>query len=198
MTRSLEQTATSLLAGGGQPRPEELAELYERATPSLVAWARLQLTSGLQRRIDAEELVQETWTRALHALPGFDADQGPFRAWLIGIGRNVLLEALRTCSREDSGLAAAGSAFALANCPDSVTSITQRVARSDALQHFADAMAALDEPERVLVACCGLERLGPEEAARRLGVSTAAAAKRWQRLRRQLLQRPQLLALLEE
>lgn len=197
MTGDLEHTVTALLSGAARPGSKELDELCARVTPALTVWARLQLARGLERRLEPDELVQETWMRAIRALPSFDPSKGPFRAWLIGIGRNVLLEALRALTRQGAVLDAQHSEFALAACPDSVTSITRAAARSEVLRQFAAELSALNEPDRVLVACCGLEELGPEEAARRLGISATAAAKRWQRLRKQLGERPQLLALFE-
>lgn len=195
MIRSLDETVTTLLARQAPPSQDELASLYESVTPTLLVWARIQLSNGLERRIEAEELVQETWMRALGALESFDPSKGQFRAWLIGIARNVLLEAFRSLSREPAFQGATGDSLALSRCPDSVTSITRRIASSDALQRFVEHVAALDQAERVLITCCGLEGVGPQEAARRLGISAAAAAKRWQRLRSQLAEREAVLAL---
>lgn len=189
MAASLEQTLTSLLAAKGQPSAQDMDELYERAAPALIGWVTLNLHGALRSRIDVEEIVQETWLRALRNLSGFDPAQGSFRGWLLGIARNVLLESFRRLRSQPRGEGATEDRLALAQRPDSVTSVTRRAAREDGLQRFIERVGALGEEERVLVICCGLEGEDSAEAARRLGISAAAAAKRWQRLRASLAER---------
>jgi len=46
------------------------------------------LRSGFARA-DADDLTQETFTRAFRSLGTFDADRGAFRPWLATIARNV-------------------------------------------------------------------------------------------------------------
>jgi DNA-directed RNA polymerase specialized sigma24 family protein len=69
-----------------------------------------------------------------------------------------------------------------------VTSATRRIARNDALTKFLLRVQALDEDDRALLVHCGLEGLTAGEAAERLGISRDAAAKRWQRLKAQLVE----------
>lgn len=59
--------------------------LYRAHTPALYALA-LRLTGGDQG--EAEDLVQESWVRALTALRTFRA-QSPLRSWLCGVLVNV-------------------------------------------------------------------------------------------------------------
>lgn len=59
--------------------------LYRAHTPGLYALA-LRLTAGDQS--EAEDLVQETWVRALAALTAFRA-QSTLRSWLCGVLVNV-------------------------------------------------------------------------------------------------------------
>jgi RNA polymerase sigma-70 factor (ECF subfamily) len=189
MPPDLEHTVTSMLAAKQPPSGTELTELYERGTPPLYSWVALNLRSGLSARIDVEDVVQETWLRALRGLRGFDPAQGSFRAWLIGIARNVLLEAFRALAAQPAGGGSMANFFLLANRPDSATSVTRDVARMDSVRQFIERVSTLGEDERVLVLCCGLEGLGHAEAALRLGITPAAAAKRWQRLRATLVGR---------
>ena len=188
MTASLEQTVASLLAAKRAPSSHELTELYQAGTPPLYSWVALNLRGHLGARVDAEDVVQETWCRALRGLREFQPGLGSFRAWLLGIARNVLLEQLRLLSRQPAGGGTTHHAL-LADCPDSATSVTRDVARADSVRNFVEQVASMGDGERVLVLCCGLEGLSHDEAALRLGITPAAAAKRWQRLRKTLLER---------
>jgi RNA polymerase sigma-70 factor, ECF subfamily len=66
--------------------------LYRAHTPALYALA-LRLTGGDDR--EAEDLVQESWTRAVRALGSFRADAA-LRSWLCGFVVNVRRERIRT------------------------------------------------------------------------------------------------------
>jgi RNA polymerase sigma-70 factor, ECF subfamily len=65
--------------------------LYRAHTPALYALA-LRLTGGDQG--EAEDLVQESWVRAVRALPSFRA-QSALRSWLCGLLVNVRRERMR-------------------------------------------------------------------------------------------------------
>ena len=66
--------------------------LYRAHTPALYALA-LRLTGGDDR--EAEDLVQESWTRAVRGLGSYRADAA-LRAWLCGLLVNVRRERIRT------------------------------------------------------------------------------------------------------
>ena len=51
------------------------------------------------------------------------------------------------------------------------------------MQRFLARVRELGEDEQSLTILCGLEGLGCDQAAKRLGISQEAAVKRWQRLR---------------
>jgi RNA polymerase sigma-70 factor (ECF subfamily) len=69
--------------------------LYRTHTPALYALA-LRLTGGNQG--EAEDLVQESWVRAVRALSSFRA-QSALRSWLCGFLVNVRRERVRTAWR---------------------------------------------------------------------------------------------------
>jgi RNA polymerase sigma-70 factor (ECF subfamily) len=165
-------------------------ELYARVAPSLYAWISLRLGPETRGRLDAEEVAQETWCRALELFPGFDAERVNFRAWLYAVAKNVVFECLRRMRRTDAR--PAGAEFAsslLAAHPDSATHITQRVARDDTIRRFLERVGAMEEGDRQLVLHCGLEGLSYDEAAERIGAKPGAVARRWQRLRAELQER---------
>lgn len=65
--------------------------LYRAHTPALYGLA-LRLTGGDQA--EAEDLVQESWLRAVRALPSFHA-RSALRSWLCGLLVNVRRERIR-------------------------------------------------------------------------------------------------------
>ena len=69
--------------------------LYRAHTPALYALA-LRLTGGDER--EAEDLVQESWTRAVRALGSYRADSA-LRSWLCGLLVNARRERIRTAWR---------------------------------------------------------------------------------------------------
>jgi RNA polymerase sigma-70 factor (ECF subfamily) len=73
-------------------------ELYMRHTPTLYPFV-LRVVGGSEA--DAEDVVQDTWLRAVQALPRFRWESA-FRTWLVGIGLNRARELLRKRTRQTS------------------------------------------------------------------------------------------------
>jgi RNA polymerase sigma-70 factor (ECF subfamily) len=164
--------------------------LCERVLPALCGWAQLRVAPALRSRIDPEELVQETWLRALLRFEDYDASRGTFRAWMFGIAKNVLLHALRTAhGSRVSGSGSTSNLLAIEAVADTATSATKLSARSDAVQRFLERALTLSKDEQRLTVFCGLEGLTCREAAERLGIGEEAAKKRWQRLRAEFVAR---------
>ena len=78
----------------GEGDEEAFRGLFDRYSPRLLRFA-IRLTG---RTATAEDVVQETWLRAVDGLGGF-AWRSSFATWLQGIALNVAREALR---RRDS------------------------------------------------------------------------------------------------
>ena len=172
--------------GGDQGR---FGELYGRLAPSLHAWAQLRIRPGFRRAVSPEDLVQEVWLRAAQVLHAFNPAKSSFRAWIFAVAKNVLLEVQRKLHRtwkDQTPEGDTGRALALDQVPESITSLTRRVARDEAVRRFVERAEALDEDDRRVLVHCGLEELTIAEAAGRLGLSPDATAKRWQRLRERI------------
>lgn len=101
---------------------EAFRALYRAHTPALYALA-LRLTGG--DRGEAEDLVQESWVRALTALRTFRA-QSALRSWLCG----VLVNVRRGRMRADWHITDAPHAepVADATCPDDVIDLERAIA----------------------------------------------------------------------
>ena len=188
---SSDEPMTAVLARRAQSGDlTRFGELYERVAPAVFGWASLRIRPGLRGRLEPEEIVQETWCRALRKLDDYDAARGSFRTWIFGLAKNVLLEALRTLQAPQVGSGSATArAFAIENHPDAATSVTRRLAREDGLQHFLQRVQALGDDEKNLVLHCGLEGLTAEEAGLRMNLAAETVKKRWQRLRAELIAR---------
>jgi RNA polymerase sigma factor (sigma-70 family) len=100
---------------------------------------------------DAEDVTSETYARALHARDTYDGRRGTPVAWLLGIARRCLAEAV----------AARPLLIEPPEVPDGVD-IEERTIRRVAL---AAALASLDEREQELIAL----RYGADLSARRIG-----------------------------
>jgi len=177
------------------------AQLYERVSPALFAWAELRIHRPMRAHVEPADLVQEVWLRAVRGLDGFDPDLGRFRSWIFQIAKHALFEAYRGMRRLPRAAHPAGSTralFALENCPDDVSNASQLLARDDSIKHFVESARELAPDERRILLLCGLEQQTCADAARHLDLGEAAVIKRWQRLRKRLRERPWATNLLPE
>lgn len=169
--------------------------LYDRLTPALYAWTQLRLQGSLGSGVDPQDVLQEAWLRAVRGLESYDPAQS-FRSWIFGITKNVLLQSLRDSSRDlANGRPSHRRPKDFLNFPDSVTSISSRLAKDDLVQRFLAYVAELAPEERQLVLYCGLEGYTSSQAAERLGILPDTALKRWQALRMKLRETGTLKAL---
>jgi RNA polymerase sigma-70 factor (ECF subfamily) len=125
---------------------------------------------------DVDELVQETWLRAL-AKPvraGFSP-----RAWFAGLARNVARERRRAeRRREDHERAAAPS---LPSSGSSADDPAEVAARFDLLRRLLSFVDALAEPQRTTLIRRYVDGLEPAVIARRDGVPDATVRSRIKR-----------------
>jgi len=168
---------------------QRFADLYERIAPALYAWASIRIRPAMRGALDPEDVVQEVWSRAWKAFPGFDPASASFRLWIFRIGKNVLLEGFRKVQRGGRGEAGPSTRlFQLQNVPDSATAISQRIARHEGMQKLIGWVDGLAEDERTLFVHCGLEGLTYTEVGERMNLQKDTVAKRWQNLRARVAQ----------
>jgi len=179
---------TAFLARGVQRGDSSLFdELYARTAPSLYAWAVLRSPAS----VDPGDIIGEVWLRAVAGLRTHDGANYEFRAWIFGIAKNVLLQFLRV-RRNDRTVTRTGigphgvSTNALDQLPESVTSISRRLAHEDSIRLLHEYADRLDATDRELLVHCGIEGSTCTDVATRIGIATEAATKRWQRLRADL------------
>jgi RNA polymerase sigma factor (sigma-70 family) len=184
--------------GADRCRPDgDVEALHAEHSPAVYAWACLRVTGRLRAFVAPEDVAQEIWVRAMRAAPARDRT-APARAWLFPICKHVLYEVQRAANRDRSAGAGGSTTrlLALADVPADVTSLTQRLARDDALQGFLARATALDDDERMLLIHIGLESMPHAEVAARFGIGVDALQKRWQRLRDRVREWPSAAQLL--
>jgi RNA polymerase sigma-70 factor (ECF subfamily) len=169
-----------------------LGPLLERYRGYLTILARVEIGRHLQSKLDASDVVQETFLEAHRHFERFrGADEAPLRRWLRQIlaatlagqarrylgtrGRDVRLEqqlgeALDHSESAFDGLLAA-----------SLSSPSQQATRREQSVLLADALAALPEDYREVIVLRHLEGLTFPEVARRLGRSLDSVEKVWLR-----------------
>jgi len=174
------------------PTPERppLARLCNDLGPALYAWTCLRLPARLRGRVAVEDVVQEIWLRVVGIYEqSFQSGSGSPRAFVFAVAKLVLLEVERHAyAREQKAATPGGTTWqkAIGQLPNEVTSLTQRLSRDERVKRFLAQVELLDEDDRRLLLFCGMEDMSQREAAERLGLSTDAAAKRWQRLAERL------------
>ncbi len=180
------------------------ALLYERLAPALYTWADLRIRPSLRAWVEPADIVQEVWCRALEVFERYNPERVSFRYWVFRVAKNVLLEATRKTGAPGVNKLAPGTTARLRTLdgvPDSITGVSHRLSRNEALGHFRDWVASLEQHDRDLLLHHGLEGMTHAQISVRLQISEEAATKRWQRLRRrvedQRVPRELLAALIE-
>lgn len=75
---------------------EALSRLWDELTPKLYGY----LVNTTRDRVLAEDLLQNTWLKAIEALPRFQKRGAGFPAWLFAIARNECRQSWRKSNRE--------------------------------------------------------------------------------------------------
>jgi len=104
------QWAEALIRSGDE---HAFRELYRRHTPRLHQFV-LRMLGGAET--EAEDVVQETWVRAVSQLRSFRW-QSAFATWLTGIGLNLCRENLRRRGRWQDGEGGAAAEMAAPAVP---------------------------------------------------------------------------------
>jgi len=165
---------------------EKLVSRYER--PIYALTMRI-----LQRREDAEDVVQETFLSVVEHLAEF-REGSTFYTWLVRIATNHALKVLRkrkglplqpldVQTRDEAPLPHPDF---IARWRDEPSSIAQD---REARRILDDAIASLDEKYRLIFLLRDVEGLSTEEAADALGISIANAKVRLLRARLMLRER---------
>jgi RNA polymerase sigma-70 factor (ECF subfamily) len=188
MNADLEQ----LLVGARGGDTTTLGQLLERYRHYLALLARVQIGQRLQGKVDASDVVQETFLNAARNFDGFrGSSEAEFVSWLRKIlaarladllrrylgakGRDVRLERDLeegfdlSSARLDGGLIA----------PQATPS--QQASRREQAVLLADALSQLPDDYREILVLRHLEGLTFPEVAQRMGRSLDSVGKLWMR-----------------
>jgi RNA polymerase sigma factor (sigma-70 family) len=160
---------------------DALASVY-RQSSSLVFTIALR---ALASQPDAEEVTQRVYLQAWRARAAYDPSRRPLRAWLVGIARDAVADAIGERSRQvrlEQRLDEIGRVE-----EGSDDGIAERIA--DAVI-VADGLSRLDEPRRQVVEMSFFEGLTHTQISEALGIPLGSVKSHLQRglvqLRRQL------------
>ena len=158
-------------------RDADFERLYEREAGALFGF--LAYRTG--DRALAEDLLADTFERALRARRGFDRRRGTERNWLYAIALNLLRDHARRAATEGRAVDRITT-----GAPVSTDSAEEAVGRRDELQR---AMAGLAEEEREAIALRFGAELSLPEMAGVLGLPLTTVEGRVYRALRKLRER---------
>jgi RNA polymerase sigma-70 factor (ECF subfamily) len=160
----------------------------------------VRLDPRLQGRLDPSDVLQEAYLEASRRLGDYLRQPDvPFHLWLRGLAGNRLNKLhrqhlgaqKRDAGRDvslDEGIPEASSVVLAACLLGKEDRPSEAVARAEVRAHLADALDQLDPLDREALVLRHLEQLSSAEAGRVLGISEAAAGKRYLRALERLRQ----------
>jgi RNA polymerase sigma-70 factor (ECF subfamily) len=169
-----------------------LGQLLESYNSYLTLLARVQIGRRVQGKVDAGDIVQETFLEAHRQFPNFrGGSEGELTAWLRRIlagqlaltlrrylgtkGRDINLERQLGADLDHSTQAMDGGLIASQSTP------SQHVARREQAVILADALGNLPEDYREVIVLRHLEALPFAQVAERMGRSEDSVQKLWVR-----------------
>ncbi len=182
----MEPTEESLecdLRAGSEAAFAMLFELYRERLQRMV---HFRIDPRLVGRIDAEDVLQETYLEAGKRLKAFRDDSKPFLVWIrlitqqtmIDLHRKHLGAKMRNAGREISAPASGTlSGFFVAN----ITSPSRAVMREELRSKVEAALESMEEIDREVLLLRHFEELSNKEAAAVLGIQENAASNRYVR-----------------
>jgi RNA polymerase sigma-70 factor (ECF subfamily) len=184
-------------ARGGDP--SALNELFARHRERLRRMVQMRLDWRLQGRVDASDVIQEAYLEAARRLEDYLRQPDmPLFLWLrFLVGERLLVlrrqhlgaqkrDAGREVSLYRAALPEASSAALAAQLLGKQTSPSEAVVRAEQLLRLQEAINRLDELDREVLSLRHFEQLSRAEAAQVLGITEAAAAKRYIRALKRL------------
>jgi RNA polymerase sigma-70 factor (ECF subfamily) len=173
---------------------EALAELFSCYRERLLQMIRLRLDRRLQGRVDPSDVLQDAYLEMAEKLPEYaDRSALPFFVWLrmivgerlLRVHRHHLGAAMRDAAREISlhhgGLPEASSASLAAQLLGEITTASRATLRAETRLMLQEVLNAMDPIDREVIALRHFEELRNDEVAAVLGLTKAAASKRYVR-----------------
>ncbi len=171
--------------GGDQSAFEEL---FNRHRARLQRAITMRMDRRVAARVDASDVVQETYLEAYGRLPKYLEQQGmPFYLWLCWLAREKVLALhrrhlgadKRAVTHEAALLPVDSSAEFVSAIAGREPSPSQALAKVELAERLRLALGQLDDDERDLILWRHFEQLSARDMAQLLQISEAAASKRY-------------------
>jgi RNA polymerase sigma-70 factor (ECF subfamily) len=165
--------------------PQALAALLQSHRPQLMAFIERQLGTALRRKVEPDDVFQETSAEAVRALPAAEfGDRDPF-SWLCQIAERRIIDLHRRffgAQKRDAGrevpLSGSGSDSSQAGLIDllvaTLTTPSQAFSRNAREERLMAALDKLPAEQREALRLRYVESLPSKQIAERLGKSDAA------------------------
>jgi RNA polymerase sigma-70 factor (ECF subfamily) len=180
-------------------RKDALDSLLGRHRERLHRMIALRLDRRLQGRLDASDVIQEAFLEAYDRFPEFVRNRpASFFLWLRFLTRQKLVtlhrrhigtqgrDPRREVALGDAGLSPATSESLAARLLGTSTSPSQAAVRAELKAHVEEALGCMSPLDREVLALRHFEQLSNAETAQELGISEAAASKRYIRAARRM------------
>ena len=171
---------------------QAVTALFERFRERLLRMVRLRMDHRLRGRVDSEDIVQEAYLDAAQRLENYAAKPTmSFFIWLRFLAAQKLVDAqrehlgteMRDAAREVSlyrgPMPEASSASLAAQLLGRLTSPSLAAIRAETQIKVQEVLNAMDPMDREVLVLRHFEHLGNRETAELLGISPAAASKRY-------------------
>ncbi len=190
MQRDPDETQRLLeLAKGGDQAAFEA--LFGRHRTKLLRAIALRMDRRVAARVDASDVLQDTYLEAFKRLPHYLQQQGmPFYLWLSWIAREKVLALHRRHLGADKRAVTHEVPLLPANSSATFVSVviagreptpSQALAKAELAERLRLALGRLDDDDRDLILWRHFEQLSARDTARILHISEAAAGKRYLR-----------------
>ncbi len=157
-------------------------ELFELSRERLLATIRSHLSAAIRQRTDPEDVLQDTFVRALHSVERFEwQGENSFRRWLESIATHVVRDVVRRQRRRtvlqfDRDLEGVN------------TSPSRAMRRNERFERLRASMKTLSPDYQTVLKLSRMEGLPIREIARRMARSESAVKNLLLRATRQLKQ----------
>lgn len=179
-----------LLARAARGERSAFDDLFARHRDRLGRAVALRLDRRLAARVDASDVVQDVCLEAFRRLPAYlQRPDMPLDVWLLWLAREQVLMThrrhlradKRAVGREVAPLPADSASAVVRTLAGAGPTPSGAVAAAELADRLRQALQRLDDDERELILMRHFEQLGNRDVAQLLGVSEAAASKRYVR-----------------
>lgn len=180
-----------LLERANAGKPQALGELLQMHRDSLVRIIKFRMDPRLRSRLDADDVVQDSFIEATQRFETFEAQEMPFFLWLRFITvqklyqmhRRHLGAKARNANREISIFSTpqpqATSAMLAAHLLGKHTSPSVAAMRAERSLKVERVLNSMSDVDREILALRRFERLKNDEVAKLLKISRTAASNRY-------------------